>query len=170
MNRTFRDLTGKTFGYLTVINKEGSNNHKKVLWRCICVCGNETIVVGSSMTNGLTTSCGCKRDEAVREANKTHGLTETRLYSIWKNMKKRCYNKNNKDYKYYGGQGVTLCDYWKNEFINFYNWSINNGYKENLTIDRKDNYDNYNPLNCRWVTMREQNLNKKSNQIKREVL
>ena len=76
-------------------------------------------------------------------------------------MKKRCYNKNNKDYKYYGGQGVTLCDYWKNEFINFYNWSINNGYKENLTIDRKDNYDNYNPLNCRWVTMREQNLNKK---------
>jgi hypothetical protein len=85
-------------------------------------------------------------------------------------MKKRCYNKNNKDYKYYGGQGVTICNYWKGEFINFYNWSISNGYEENLTIDRKDNFGNYDPHNCRWVTVREQNLNRKSNQIKMGVV
>lgn len=92
-------------------------------------------------------------------SNVTHGKRHTRLYGIWLQMKNRCFNAKTKRYKDYGGRGITVCDEWRNDFQSFYNWSISNGYDDTLTIDRKDNSGNYEPSNCRWVTVKEQNRN-----------
>ena len=80
-----------------------------------------------------------------------HGMEKTRLYRIWCNMKSRCYAKCNKTNSAYGAKGITVCDEWKNSFITFKNWAINNGYTDDLSIDRINNDGNYEPSNCRWV-------------------
>ena len=92
----------------------------------------------------------------------THGKRHTRLYRIWANIKTRCFNTNDLHYKRWGALGITMCDEWKNNFQAFYNWAMSNGYADDLTIDRIDNYGNYEPSNCRWVTVKEQNQNKKN--------
>lgn len=94
-----------------------------------------------------------------------HGKKNTRLYRIWLQMKNRCFNIRTNRYKDYGGRGITVCDEWKNDFTKFYDWSILNGYQENLTIDRIDNDGNYEPSNCRWVTVKIQNRNSRSNHL-----
>ena len=97
--------------------------------------------------------------------NYKHGLKRTRLFSIWSNMKSRCYNQNIKSYSHYGARGITMCDEWKNDFKSFYDWSMSNGYKDDLTIDRIDVNGNYEPSNCRWATIKEQSLNKSTNRV-----
>jgi len=90
-----------------------------------------------------------------------HNLTNHRLYNILKMMKQRVYNKKHTNYDYYGGRGITICDEWRNDFMSFYNWSIENGYQEDLTIDRINVNGNYEPSNCRWATRAVQSRNTK---------
>ena len=92
-----------------------------------------------------------------------HGLRNTKLYKTWANIKSRCYNPNKDTFSYYGGKSVTMCDEWKENFLNFYNWSMEHGYQEGLTIDRINPKGDYEPSNCRWVTMKEQQNNKLNN-------
>lgn len=156
------DLTGKHFGKLTVINYAGKDKTNHSLWNCRCECGKTKIIVGYSLIKGSTVSCGCYNREIIRtqKANLKHGCSNTHIYQVWKAMKQRCYNKNNKFYSRYGARGITICDEWKNNFQAFYDWSMSNGYRNGLTIDRINNNGNYEPNNCRWVTIMVQENNK----------
>ena len=160
------DLVGKKFGRLTVL-KYVYSKYKKRHWLCQCDCGNISVVSTSQLKSGKTKSCGCLRRETTSQNAKkiksTHHLTNTRIYNIWRSMKKRCYLKTHHAYKYYGGRGITICEEWKNDFMSFYNWSIANGYKENLTLDRIDVNGNYEPNNCRWVGWEVQQNNRRDN-------
>ena len=160
------DMTNKRCGMLKVIKKDGSNKTGRTMWLCICDCGNEIVCEGSKLRNGHTTSCGCKRYKTLKEMKTIHGMHNTRLYSVWNTMKYRCENKNAKEYKYYGGRGITVCDEWRNSFEAFYNWAINNGYDSTqkrgvCTIDRINVNGNYEPSNCRWVNMKVQRNNQR---------
>jgi len=98
-----------------------------------------------------------------------HGESSTRLYNIWQHMKKRCFNINDGDYKNYGGRGITICPEWTNDYIKFRDWALNNGYKENLQINRILNDGNYEPNNCDWATYKENNWNRSNNKLTLEI-
>lgn len=151
------NLDGKKINKLTIIKTHYIKRKNLWLSLCKCECGKEVLVYLGGLRRGTSKSCGCDRYEKL----KTHGKTNCRLYRIWNNMKRRCYTKTNHDYKDYGKRGISLCEDWKNDFNNFYTWAINNGYKDNLTIDRINNDGNYEPSNCRWITNREQQYNKR---------
>ena len=151
------DLTGQKFNLLTVVEYLGNSK-----WLCECECGNVATVRTSDLTRGHTKSCGCLHSK--------HNKFGTRLYNVWCSMKSRCYYKNQKCYKNYGGRGINVCDEWKNNFKNFYNWAMKNGYKENAeygecTLDRIDVNKDYCPLNCRWVDMKTQQNNRRNNKL-----
>lgn len=162
------DLTGKKFGRLKVVRYYGSNKNGRALWLCQCECGNTKVIVGNSLINKATISCGCYNKEHSKNIHTKHNMSYSKIYKVWNGMKTRCYNKNFLYYCNYGGRGIKICDEWKNDFSKFYEWAINNGYKEGLTIDRINNDGNYEPNNCRWVTRAEQNRNKRYTKRKKK--
>lgn len=165
----FIDLTGKKFGRLIVL-KRAENKGTKTAWLCKCDCGNEKIVSGDKLKTGNTKSCGCLNKELTIRRSSTHKMTNTRLYRLWLGIKRRCYNKNQPEYKNYGAKGIKMCDEWKNDFISFYNWSYEHGFDEKLSrwecsIDRIDTLKGYSPQNCRWVDIYKQANNKTNNHL-----
>lgn len=155
-----RDLTGKKYGQLTTLGVDKIvKGHKYYL--CRCDCGSVKSISGSHLVTGATQSCGCLKSHRTTERNTTHGKSNTRLFSIWQGMKKRCNNSNNQAYKYYGARGIHVCGEWINDFSKFYNWSISNGYSDNLTLERIDVNGNYEPKNCKWIPFEDQARNRR---------
>lgn len=161
----YLDLTGMRFGRLVVQKQKMRSKDRNIIWECKCECGNTTAVFGKDLKRGHTKSCGCLQKDKLRERRFKHGDRDSRLYSVWKTMKKRCENQNHKSYQWYGANGVVVCDEW-HDYSTFKEWAMQNGYDENAkrgecTIDRIDPYGNYEPKNCRWVSMAEQAKNKR---------
>lgn len=134
-------------------------------WKCQCDCGNMTIVRRGSLTSGDTVSCGCYHKEHAHEFPRTHGLTYSPLYNVWRGMIRRCTDQNASNYDRYGGRGINVCDEWRHSPEVFYKWASSNGYKSGLTLDRKDNNLGYYPENCRWITREVQQNNTRRNHM-----
>nr|DAG87323.1 MAG TPA: hypothetical protein [Herelleviridae sp.] len=162
-------LIGQKFGRLTVLSDAGVKGGRTYS-NCLCDCGNMVIVSNKHLKNGHTKSCGCYKNDLIsrigkktgktnikkaqkqaHENNKKHQMSGTRIYRIWSQIKQRCQNEKSSHYQYYGGKGICICDEWKNNFQAFEQWATNNGYADNLTIDRVNSNKNYEPSNCRWI-------------------
>ena len=174
--KEFEDLTGMTFNYFTVISYVGRKNKNNArYWLCECNCESKTRkeIMESHLVRGDIKSCGCLSSVITTKMNKERSFIHLyphykEIYCTYDSMKKRCYNEKHDNYKYYGARGIKICDEWLNDFMKFYNWAIENDYKEGLTIERIDYDGNYEPNNCKWATWEEQSYNK-SNTLYIEV-
>lgn len=149
---------GTTYGRLTILGMafrlrtDAGNHRRKVV--CRCECGAITVPDVACLRSGEVISCGCSRREAFakRTGRALHGLNKHPLYTIWKGMLARCNCTGSGSFDNYGGRGISVCSEWATDFKAFLNWSLSNGWKKGLEIDRRNNDGNYEPSNCRWVT------------------
>jgi hypothetical protein len=166
MRKKIEIKIGQKYNRLTILEELPNNNPRRVI--CSCSCGNKKTLNLISVLSNLTKSCGCLLVERnkLSQKNLTHGYSKTKTYRTWQSIKRRCYNTNAIDYKYYGERGIKVCDRWLQSFKNFLEdiREIPNG----LTIDRIDVNGNYELTNCRLITMKEQSINKRNTKNKNE--
>lgn len=158
------ELKGQKFGRLTALQ------HLPGSWYiCQCDCGNRVKVKTYSLKSGATRSCGClRREVAAQKATKHNGASDP-LYHVLNAMHQRCENPNDKDFQWYGALGVTVCEEWAlTNYPAFREWAQANGYRPGLTIDRKDPAGGYSPGNCCWVTIQEQQRNKRKSKSRKD--
>lgn len=150
-------LPGDKFGLLSVIEEVEAvrlpSGQVNRMIKCACECGTIKNVRFLHLIRARTNSCGCLQGEK-------HGFGKTKLYGVWQSMKQRCYAGYSNCKRYYQEKGIEVCEEWRNSFVAFKAWAINNGYKIGLQIDRIDNAGNYQPSNCRWVTQYENMMNR----------
>lgn len=159
----FNDITSKRFTRLVALSIVSRGNSEGVKWLCKCDCGKLMETYSKRLTNGSCKSCGCLKHDLVIEHNTTHGMSKTRLYHTWQNMNRRVFDTKDKSFNHYGGRGITICTKWLS-FEGFYE-DMEQGYTNDLTIDRINNDGNYEKSNCRWVTQQEQVNNYSQNDI-----
>lgn len=153
---------GDRYGRLVVVRETESRNGRSYCL-CRCDCGKELEVLCSSLRTGNTKSCGCLQREATSTSNRTHGMCKSRLYRVYSAMKRRCTVATDPAFARYGGRGITLCASWSRSFSSFYSWAVRSGYKNGLSIERKDNDKGYCPSNCTWIPKPEQAKNRTMN-------
>lgn len=153
---------GSKYGSLTILGPaETPPKGRGQWWQCRCDCGNIVTAHGGEIRRGIKTSCKECGKERLRARSKTHGMTDSRLYKEWANVKARC-NGSGDQHNRYHARGITYCSEWE-RFEPFMEWALANGYDDGLELDRIDNNGNYEPSNCRWTTRKQQNRNKSTN-------
>lgn len=157
------NLRGRKFGRWTVLQYSHTDTRGNRCWKVICECGKNKVIAGAILKSGITKSCGCYRDDKVSKATTTHGMSTSREYSSWHNMKKRCLNKRHPSYARYGGRGIKICKRWVNSFELFFeDMGIKPKY---MTLERVDNSRGYYKANCRWATRKEQAMNRDNSKL-----
>lgn len=153
-------MIGRKFGKWKVIEEAGRNSSGSILWLCVCECGTKRKQQGGSLRFGSTKGCGCGH-----KTNYKHGMTNSRLYKIWRGMKERCHRKKHPGYKNYGDRSIGVCDSWlsflgfKEDMEKSYNEHVQKFGEKNTTLDRIDNDGGYSRDNCKWSTLKEQHNN-----------
>jgi hypothetical protein len=164
MPRKHNIKSGEVYGRFKVISEVTGRQSGNVYWNCICECGIKKKVQGRNLKNGLSKSCGCLRNDMLVKRITKHGLSRTPIYTAWRSMKDRCYNKNLKQYKDYGGRGIMVCKRWFKSFDSFRKY-MGDEFKEVYELERINVNGDYKKSNCTWVTHKQQQRNKRSNHI-----
>jgi hypothetical protein len=157
------EMTNRRFGRWVVLREIGRNERKDVLWFCRCDCGSEKVVLGGSLRKGASKSCGCITKERLTKHGDRNPHATTKAYRAWHSMIQRCRNPNGRDWKDYGGRGITVCPAWQASYVNF---------KKDMgepqlgrSLDRIDTNGDYEPSNCRWSTAEQQQNNRRCNRV-----